>query len=83
MSDLTIEVKSTNLNNKRDYQGAQWGEQQCALLGVGDYPLPFKLNRKLGEEIQPGQYELCPSSFGTDERGNLRLSKVRFGKKLK
>jgi len=83
MSKIEIEVRSENLNNLRDYQGNQWGEQQCALLGVGDYPLPFKVNRKQGDALKPGIYDLDLNSFGVDERGNLRLSKVRIGAKIK
>lgn len=75
---MRVEVKSTELRNLRDYKGRMYGEQTCALHGVGDFPLPFKVNRAEGEAYPPGLYELDPSGFGVDERGNLKLTRVRL-----
>lgn len=75
---LRVEIKSAELRNLRDYKGSMYGEQQAALHGVGDFPLPFKINRKDGEAFKPGQYQLDPAGFAVDERGNLRFSKVRL-----
>jgi len=75
---IHVEIKSTDLRNERDYKGSMYGEQSAALHGVGDFPLPFKLNRKAGEAYPVGKYQLDPTGFATDERGNLRLSRVRL-----
>lgn len=78
VNSLRVEVKSGDLRNLRDYKGQMYGEQQMALHGVGDFPLPFKLNRKDGEAYAPGNYWLDPAGFAVDERGNLRFAKPRL-----
>lgn len=76
---MYVEVKSEKVSNPREYKGEQYGEQQCALVCPGeDYPLPFKVNRKVADPLKPGRYALDPSGFGTDQHGNLRLNKVRL-----
>ena len=78
VSSLLVEVKSTELRNLRDYKGRMYGEQQAALHGVGDFPLPFKINREEHQAYAPGKYWLDPSGFAVDERGNLRFSRVKL-----
>ena len=77
---MKIEVKSKNIANVRDYKGKNYGEQSAAILGGGDYPLPFKVNVEQGKEYEPGIYELDVSGFGTDKHGNLLLNKVRLSR---
>lgn len=78
MSIFRVEIKSAELRNERDYKGRMYGEQQAALHGVGDFPLPFRINREVGHAYAPGYYHLDPSGFTVDERGNLRFGKVRL-----
>lgn len=78
-----VEIKSKELRNQNEYKGKMYGEQQCALLGYGDYPLPFKVSRQTHEALEPGIYTLDPTSFATDERGNLRLVRVKLLKASK
>lgn len=75
---MRIEIKSKNLTNVGDYKGKMYGEQQAAIYGSGDYPLPFKINVEQGKEHAPGFYDLDVSGFGTDQHGNLKLNKVRL-----
>lgn len=76
---MHVEIKSTTINNPRDYKGEMYGEQQAALVMAGqDYPLPFKVNRKQSEPLKPGLYDLDAGGFGTDQHGNLKLNKVRL-----
>lgn len=76
---MHVEIKSTNVGNPRPYKDEMYGEQQAALVAAGqDYPLPFKLNRKVSDPLKPGRYELDPAGFGTDAHGNLKLNKVRL-----
>lgn len=81
---MYIEVKNGKPGNPREYKGEQWGEVQCALFGEGlDYPIPFRLNRKVSDSVTPGRYALDPTGFATDNFGNLQLSKVRLGAAVK
>lgn len=73
-----VEIKSKDLRNQNEYKGKMYGEQQCALLGYGDYPLPFKINRESHQALEPGLYTIDPQSFATDERGNLRLVRLKL-----
>lgn len=76
---MHVEIKSAEVKNPRDYKGEPWGEQQAALVSPGaDYPLPFKINRKVSEPLKPGRYNLSGDSFATDQHGNLRLNRVRL-----
>ena len=78
INSLRVEIKSTELRNLRDYKGRMYGEQQAALHGVGDFPLPFKINREEHQAYPAGNYWLDPSGFAVDERGNLRFSRVKL-----
>jgi hypothetical protein len=80
---MHVEVKNATVSNPREYKGEMWGEQQAALCADDlDYPIPFKINRRASEPLQPGKYPLLGSGFGADDRGNLRLNKVRIGERL-
>lgn len=76
--NFRVEIKSAELRNLRDYKGRMYGEQQAALHGVGDFPLPFRINREEHQAYPVGFYHLDPSGFAVDERGNLRFGKVRL-----
>lgn len=75
---MYFEVKSDKLNNLREYKGAMYGEQTVALYDGGDYPTPGKLNRKEGEALKPGTYDLAPGCIGTDKHGNYVLGRIRL-----
>lgn len=75
---MYVQIKSATVANPRDYKGEQYGEQQAALVTGGDFPIPFKVNRKVSEPLKPGDYDLDGSGFGTDQHGNLKLNKVRL-----
>lgn len=77
---MKIQIKSKNTSNQREYKGRMYGEQEAAILGGGDYPLPFKVNVELGKEYDPGDYTLDVQSFATDQHRNLQLKRVRLVK---
>lgn len=74
---MYVEVKSkTSTNHRQGNNGKTYGEQQAALFDGGDYPIPFKLNREAGQELNPGRYRFARGSFGTDKFGNLVLGRL-------
>lgn len=76
---MYVEIKSSEVKNQRDYKGELYGEQQAALVTPGaDYPLPFKINRKVSDALKPGRYNISGDSFATDQHGNLRLNRLRL-----
>jgi hypothetical protein len=76
---MKVQIKSATSTNHREYKGRYYGEQQAALVGgQADFPLAFRLNVERGAEYPPGDYELDPASFHTDEHGNLRMKRVRL-----
>lgn len=77
---MRVQIKSKSLGNIREYRGRNYGEQQAAIIGSGDYPLPFKVNVEVGKEHEPGDYTLDEQSFATDQHGNLQLKRVRLAK---
>lgn len=79
---LFVEFKTTTTTNPRPYRDEIYAGQQAALHTGDDYPLPFKVNVKVGKEYAPGRYNLALESFGTDQHGNLRLNKVRIGSRI-
>lgn len=51
-------------------------EQTAYMHKGGAFPEPFKIGHSAPDEILAvGDYELCPSSFVTDNFGGLTLSK--------
>ena len=51
-------------------------EQTAYMHKGGAFPEPFKIGHQDVNDVLPaGDYELCPSSFTTDNYGGLMLSK--------
>jgi len=76
--NIRVEVKSTQLDRVRVYQGRNYGEQGAAVYNGGDFPLPIKVNVEVGHEYAPGVYAIDPRSFRADEFGNLKIKALRL-----
>lgn len=76
--DFRIEIKGGTAINQRGYKDKMYGEQQAALHMGQDFPLVFRVNVEVGNEYKPGWYDLDPSSFVTDQYGNLGIKRPKL-----
>jgi hypothetical protein len=77
-TQVRVEVRSKNLTDTKEFQGKHYGWQSAAVFNGGDYPAPFRVNVRVGEEYEPGEYTIAPSSFRVDEMGNLKLKSTKL-----
>lgn len=78
MNVVRVVVQSTNTRDSKEFQGKHYGWQAAAIFNGGDFPLPFQVNVQIGHEYPPGEYTIDPRCFSADERGNLRISKIKL-----
>ncbi len=66
------EIRNFNSNGKE----ITVFEQTAYMHKGGAFPEPFKIGHQSAGDVLPvGDYEICPSSFVTDNFGGLTLSK--------
>lgn len=70
---MQIEVKSTNTKTEKTKNDTIRHKQQVALLGQGDYPLPFWIDIPEGRPYQPGLYTFSPDTFRNNRFGGIEM----------
>lgn len=77
---VRVIVQNTELVNEKVFaqNGKTYGSQYAAIFSGGPFPIPFKVNVEKGHEYPPGEYTIAPSSYITDDMGNLKLKSTKL-----
>jgi len=78
MNSVRVVVQSKNLVDVKEFQGKRYGWQSAGCFNGGDFPAPFRVNVLEGHEYDPGEYTIAPSSYRTDDMGNLKLKSIKL-----
>jgi hypothetical protein len=75
---IRVTVPSDKPEREYQFKDKWYGEQTAAIHTGGHYPLPFTVNSPKGEYYPKGEYTLDPVSFGTNDRGQLALKRIKL-----